>query len=113
MLAVAALSAQAGLFGPLHCLFKAIFGIPCPTCGIARSLVAISHFDLASAFYYNPLVFVSLLIIWAWGLFSLYGLGMSKGVPAIEVNRTPAIALKVFFISALIANWAYLIRAGI
>ena len=113
MLAAAALAAQSGCLGSFHCVFKAVFGIPCPTCGITRSLAAISHFDFAAAFRFNPMVFIALLIIWTWGLFSLYGFGSGKGVPIIEVNRTPAIVLKAFFISALIANWAYLIGTGI
>lgn len=37
------------------CLFKNITGIPCPSCGITRSLVFLARGDISDAFYFNPL----------------------------------------------------------
>lgn len=36
------------------CLFQYFFGIPCPGCGITRSLVFLSHLQLGEAFAVNP-----------------------------------------------------------
>jgi len=49
---------------PHFCLFQKIFGIPCPGCGITRSLIAISELDIATSWQYNPAgCFISLFII--------------------------------------------------
>jgi uncharacterized protein DUF2752 len=41
--------------GPVLCAFRRFFGIPCPGCGMTRSLVALVHLDLRSAFAFHPL----------------------------------------------------------
>jgi hypothetical protein len=41
--------------GPSLCPFKVITGLPCPGCGMTRSVVALLHGDLAVSAYYHPL----------------------------------------------------------
>jgi len=41
-----------------RCAFKALTGIPCPTCGMTRSFLSLLKLDLKSAFYYHPLFWV-------------------------------------------------------
>jgi len=49
---------------PHFCLFQKIFRIPCLGCGIVRSIIAISEFDLVSSWQYNPIgIFIMLFII--------------------------------------------------
>lgn len=43
--------------GPTLCLIKNVTGIPCPSCGITRAVMAIIHGDMNGAFYSNPLGF--------------------------------------------------------
>ena len=43
------------------CLFKALTGLPCPTCGSTRALGRLVHFDLAGALAMNPLATVALV----------------------------------------------------
>jgi len=40
---------------PIHgiCLFKEIFGIDCPTCGLTRSFISISHLHFENAWDFN------------------------------------------------------------
>jgi hypothetical protein len=40
---------------PVLCLVKALTGIPCPSCGVTRSLVALAAGDVAGALGANPL----------------------------------------------------------
>lgn len=42
------------------CGFKALFGLPCPGCGMTRALSALLGGDIVSAFRFHPLVFVLL-----------------------------------------------------
>ena len=50
----------------VDCLFKSIFGIACPGCGLTRGFRALFHGDLYSAFSYNILtipIFLFLVIL--------------------------------------------------
>ncbi|MBN2221358.1 MAG: DUF2752 domain-containing protein [Vallitaleaceae bacterium] len=40
------------------CVYKNIFGIPCPGCGMTRSYKALLKLDFQQAFYYHPLFFL-------------------------------------------------------
>lgn len=49
----------------VDCLFKSIFGIACPGCGLTRGFRALFHVDLKEAFFYNILtipIFLFLVI---------------------------------------------------
>lgn len=39
---------------PHFCLFRFLFGMPCPGCGILHSLIAICNFNLQDAWASNP-----------------------------------------------------------
>lgn len=39
---------------PHFCLFQKIVGIPCPVCGVTRSVVSLSEFNIVESFSYNP-----------------------------------------------------------
>ena len=36
------------------CLFKQLFGVSCPACGMTRAYISLLRLDIASAFHYNP-----------------------------------------------------------
>jgi len=53
------------------CIFKAIFGIECPGCGMTRAFLSILHFDFNMAIAYNwkcvfvfPLTVILYLYCW-------------------------------------------------
>jgi hypothetical protein len=54
ILSVSLALAVTGIPGP-PCLFRALYGIPCPGCGLTRSLLALWHGDLRAAVLYHPL----------------------------------------------------------
>lgn len=61
---------------PEICLFKIVTGYNCPSCGMTRSFVSISHLDFAGAFGYNAaglfayLLCILLIISYSMKLFS-------------------------------------------
>ena len=59
-LGIATLYATTGVGFP--CPFRALTGWECPFCGGTRLGAALLHGDVAAAFAYNPLVFVSLVL---------------------------------------------------
>ena len=91
-----------------QCNFRALFGIPCFTCGATRSAIAILHGDFAAAWNWNPLATLAMLGI---GLFDLYAL-------AVLVARAPRLRIHLHgskwpIVLALIAviaiNWAFVL----
>lgn len=44
------------------CIFKHLFGVPCPGCGMTRAFIHFFQFDLKGAFYYHPLFWLVPLI---------------------------------------------------
>jgi hypothetical protein len=93
------------------CPFRLLTGFPCPTCGATRAAVALARFDLASAFALSPLA--------ACGWLGLVGGGLAAGVAALAgrgVPEPPAVLpgwARAGAVAVLLANWAYLIWAGI
>jgi len=47
------------------CPTKALFGCPCPTCGIGRALAAFGHGRVADAFRYHPVSPLAYGFLWA------------------------------------------------
>jgi hypothetical protein len=41
--------------GPSFCPFKIATGLPCPGCGMTRSVVALLHGDLGASLFFHPL----------------------------------------------------------
>jgi hypothetical protein len=56
---------------PPICSFQALFDLPCPGCGLTRSLVAAAHGDLAGSWAWHRLGAVTLLYILLQALFRL------------------------------------------
>ncbi len=52
----------------IPCLWKTIFSIDCPACGLTRSTIKLIKFDFSGAFQQNPLVYIVIPAI----LFYLY-----------------------------------------
>lgn len=46
--------------GPVLCIFRNLFGVRCPGCGLTRAFACLMHGRLADAWAYNPLALVLL-----------------------------------------------------
>ncbi len=91
------------------CAFKMLTGIPCPTCGATRSVVALARGDVTASFIMNPLTALCLL---AGILVFLYSLAtIIFDLPKINMllSSKNEIALKASVIILILAQWAYLI----
>lgn len=55
--------AASGRSLPPLCLFRAVTGLPCPGCGITRSVVDLAHGEISASFRHHPFgIFVLFLI---------------------------------------------------
>ncbi len=91
------------------CPFRYVTGVPCPTCGTTRAILALRQGQLGSAFMHNPMVTALLvfggLAALAWALAHAWGVPLPKGLVALE-RHWPR-WLRVGVIVALAANWAW------
>lgn len=62
-LTFAALQPEGGWLPFPVCGFRALSGLPCPGCGLTRSLTALLHLDFGAAWSWNPLGFAALPVL--------------------------------------------------
>ena len=93
-----------------HCMFLAVTGHPCLTCGATRSTIAFFHADFWSAWKWNPLVF---LFLSGLSIFDLYAFAVLviRGPRLRIVRFTPAEKrfLRLLAVVLLLSNWIYLL----
>ena len=90
------------LFGitlPNICTFKMVTGLPCPGCGLLRSMISVMHGDVVSSFAYHRLglltiayIFLQffyrlgfLLIPMQWARFAKFGKYLNKGIIVLAI----------------------------
>jgi hypothetical protein len=102
---------QVAAYAP-DCAFKGVTGVPCPTCGTTRSLIQLSHGNILSALFMNPLAALCMIAAVLYFIYSLATL--VSGLPRIvltlsdkekNILRTGAAML-------LLAQWCYLIATA-
>jgi hypothetical protein len=91
------------------CPFRAITGIPCPSCGTTRSLVHLAHGDFAGSLILNPLF--SLVMITALFLFFARSacLPFNRSRITLTHTRCEGTLLRAGMAGIFLANWSYLI----
>jgi hypothetical protein len=58
LLVVVGIVAAGFATGRSVCLWRALFGVPCPGCGMTRALLSLACGDLRAAWRFNPASFV-------------------------------------------------------
>lgn len=96
---------------PPLCVFKHLTGLPCLTCGMTRSWVAMAHGELGQALAWNP-AGAALCLITMTG--TLYLVARMLGAPALRLESTRAErrALSVGLALGVAANWAFVAVGG-
>jgi hypothetical protein len=106
--AAAAPFARALAAGAPVCAFRSLTGVPCPTCGGTRALLALARLDVGAALAWNPLVTLAALVFALGGLVALARAIRGEGVPDGAPPRWAGAAAAL----ALAANWAFVIVEG-
>jgi hypothetical protein len=97
--------------GGLACPLKAASGLPCPTCGGTRATLALATLSPGAALAANPGVALGWVALVVGGLGAL-GLAVAdRPLPSLP-TRLP-IPVRLGAVALLVANWLYLVRAGI
>jgi hypothetical protein len=95
-----------------RCAFKMLTGLPCPTCGVTRAIMAMTRFDFATALAMNPLAVAGAAI---GAVYLAYAAIVLVGrLPRFRPTFAPRdrVAARLIVISVVMANWLYLVSAG-
>lgn len=88
-------------------------GLPCPTCGATRCVIALLHGNVAQAWQFNPLIFVALACVAAFDVYALVALASRGRRVRLTRLRWPGpVFVRCAFVAVLALNWAYLIHRG-
>lgn len=98
---------------PQTCFLKTVTGYNCPTCGLTRSFISISHLDFPAAIKYNAvgiLVYIMVILEIIYRLFKVIWHKDNRNFRLLKlICRTltivTAIAIAVNWIYSLIVNY--------
>jgi uncharacterized protein DUF2752 len=93
------------------CVFKAVTGLPCMTCGTTRAFARLARLDLAGALAMNPLVTLATLTLLPWAVADLALLPRGRAL-SLELSPAAARVARIAAVAAVLANWAWLVAAG-
>ncbi len=95
--------------GPVVCPFRAVTGLPCPTCGLIRAAQSLMRGDLGRALAINP--FDTLFFLVAVPLFAgLWVANLTGGFAVrISMSRVERRAAWGLLVAVALANWAYVL----
>ena len=95
------------------CPWRMMTGVPCPTCGGTRAMMALARMEIPAALALNPLVAAAgiaaaVYVVHALGVWLL---GWRRWRPSVS-SPGVLMTLRVGAISVLLLNWAYLVLTG-
>lgn len=92
------------------CFLKKTTGVPCPTCGMTRSIQNILSGNLGEAAAWNPLVFGGIFFFLLYGVYA--AIVVTLRLPRLrirEIRRSEAFALRSGAVVLIALNWVYLV----
>ena len=94
-----------------QCNFRALFGIPCLTCGSTRAAAAFLHGEFWQAWFVSPLATTAFCAIAAFDAYAIAVL--FSGAPRLRVTFSGRNESRIFaglLAAAALLNWIYLLR---
>ncbi|WMJ73182.1 DUF2752 domain-containing protein [Cytophagaceae bacterium ABcell3] len=99
------------------CMIKNVTGIPCPSCGSTRAVMALLNGGLAESVLLNPFGVIVLSIMVLAPLWILFDLMLNKSSLHLFYNKAETFFRKKYIAVPLIilvlANWIRIICAGL
>lgn len=89
----------------IPCAFKTLTHLNCPSCGVSRMCVSISHGDIKSAFYYNQvLIFLTPLIALYYIFYQIRYIRTGQRKISKLENNTMILIIVVLVIYGIVRN---------
>ena len=89
------------------CLFRRVTGIPCPSCGATRGVLALFDGSPGDALGHNPLMVVLVIAFFVGGLLAPIWARAAGVFP--EVNSPLPGWIRVGIVAVIIVNWVWVI----
>jgi len=89
------------------CIFRALTGFPCPTCGTTRAATAFLDGELTAAIAANPMAALAGLVFVAGAPLAVGWTLTKRNLPS--VTGPPPVWVRVVAASLIGLNWAYVI----
>ena len=93
------------------CVFHSVTGVPCLSCGVTRAVSSLLSGDIVGMLYFNPLIVLFSVGLVFFSLFKLSEFIFSFRL-IMRVSRKSALILRIFAVTMIAANWAFLIATG-
>jgi hypothetical protein len=90
-----------------RCTFRALFGVPCVTCGSTHAAIALFHGEFLAAWRFNPLATFFFFAIAIYDAYALIVLVRRTSRLRFGVARRYLVPL---IIGAALLNWVFLLR---
>lgn len=99
--------------GPVVCPFRAVTGLPCPTCGTIRAAGHLLRGEFTAAYGTNPLAAAVMTVAAPLGL--LVWVGNAAGGWTVRIHASPRERSAAWALAAalFLANWAYVLATRI
>lgn len=94
------------------CGLQRLADIPCLMCGATRATMDLLEGQLLNALALQPMVILGYVALAAWGSVSLVTFATDRHVD-ISLASAEKTTLKLTIVFAPLANWAYLVAAGV
>lgn len=102
------------LFPPLFiCPFHRLTGYPCPSCGMTRSFILMSHLDFKAGIKMNPLgglIFIFTAIFVSYVVIAV--LFRTRRIKIRVTSSSEGNYLRITIVLIVFINWLYLIYVG-
>jgi hypothetical protein len=94
-----------------RCLFRALTGYPCVTCGATRSAIEFFHGHFPAAWNLNPLIFSGLCAVAIFDAYAFVALALRAPRLRIEnFTRPEKNIMRVAAVALLALNWIHVLR---
>ena len=87
------------------CMFRNVTGVPCPTCGTTRMLLALARGQPVDALLFNPFTFAVSMLGAIWLILRL---GFGRRL-SLDLGRAARRRVWIVVTILFLFNWAYLI----
>jgi hypothetical protein len=91
---------------------KALWDMPCMTCGGTRATTALFRGEFLEAIRFQPLIILGYGVLLVWGIVSLWAF-LTKRSLVLDLSRREDWIVKGMILGAPLVNWLYLYTAGI